>query len=129
MKDYPPNLEFHSERLEPTITYLIGMWYCRSKYNKDKWGHHSAAYVDSMQEWWWGMRKLSSVLVVCPGVTHANVAFSNTMQEVKRMIQSELDITFSFQDGDELNFRSLVKFNLEFPEFEEYHKLAQQADT
>lgn len=100
------------------MTHLIGMWYCRTKYNKETWGPHSAAYVDSMQEWWWGMESLSRLLVVCPGATHAQVAFGNAMQDVKQMIQEELGIKFSFTDKN-LDFRGLVPFELEFREFNE----------
>ena len=60
-------------------------------------------------------------MIACPGACHAQVALSNEMQAIKRAIEGELDIKFSFTDGDSLNFRGLVKFQLEFPEFKEEH--------
>jgi hypothetical protein len=119
MRDLPEELKFHSEPLEPTFTHLIGKWFAQSQYMKETYGAHSAAYVDSLQNWWWGMRALSRVLIACQGATHCQVAHSNEMQAVKRVIERELDIKFSFTDGDSLNFRALVPFELEFPEFKE----------
>lgn len=119
MRELPEDLKFHSEALEPTICHLIGKWYAQSQWMKQTYGPHSAAYVDSMEHWWWGMRSLSSLMIACKDATHASIVLSNHMQDVKRMIEKELDIEFSFLDGDNLNFRSLVKFDLEFPEFKE----------
>lgn len=119
MCDLPKELQFYSEALEPTFAHLIGKWYAQSQWMKKTYGPHSAAYVDSMQSWWWGMRAISRLLIACPGAIHASVALSNHMQDIKRMIEKELDIEFSFLDGDNLNFRGLVKFELEFPEFKE----------
>lgn len=117
MRDLPQELQFRSESLEPTFCHLIGKWFAQSQYMKETYGPHSAAYVDALQNWWWGMQKLSGLLIVCPGAVHAQVALSNEMQAVKQAIERELGIKFSFTDGDSLNFRSLVPFELEFPEF------------
>lgn len=119
MRDLPEDLKFHSEALEPFFVHMIGKWFAQSQYMKKTYGPHSAAYVDSLQSWWWGMRKLSSLLIVCPNATHCQVAHGNELQAVKRAIEDELGIKFSFQDGDSLNFRGLVPFDLEFPEFKE----------
>lgn len=117
MRDLPESLKIHSEEIEPSFCRLIGKWYAQTEYMKKTYGNHSAAYVDAMQNWWWGMRSLSRLMVACPGATHAAIALSNHMQDIKRMIEQELQIKFSFMDGDNLNFRSLVPFELEFPEF------------
>jgi hypothetical protein len=118
MRDLPKDLQFTSEALEPAFTHMIGKWYAQSQWMKKTYGLHSAAYVDSMQNWWWGMRAMSRLMIACPDATHAAVALSNHMQDIKKMIEKELDIEFSFLDGYNLNFRGLVKFDLEFPEFE-----------
>jgi hypothetical protein len=122
MRELPRELQIHSEALEPTFAHLIGKWYAQTQWNKQTYGPHSAAYVDSMQNWWWGMRALSRVMIACPGATHACVALSNEMQMVKGIIERELGIKFSFLDGDTLDFRSLVTFDLEFPEFVGFDK-------
>lgn len=121
MRDLPEELRVQSEALEPTFCHLIGKWFAQSQYMKETYGPHSAAYVDSLQNWWWGMRALSRVMIACPNACHAQVALSNEMQAIKQAIEGELDIKFSFTDGDSLNFRGLVKFHLEFPEFKEEH--------
>jgi hypothetical protein len=54
-----------------------------------------------------------------PIEVHAQVALSNHMLSVKKMIEEELGIKFCFTDGDNVNFRALVKFELEFPEYKE----------
>jgi len=113
MNELPESLKIKSEALEPAFQHLIGHWYAQCEHMKKTYGKDSYAYVDAMQNWWWGMRKISSLLVACPGqAQHAQIAISNHMQDIKRMIERELDIEFSFMDGDDLNFRNLVKIPL-----------------
>ncbi len=118
MRELPKELQISSESLEPTFVHLIGKWYAQSEYMKTTYGSHSAAYVDALQNWWWGMESLSKLLIACQGAIHAHVVLSNEMQAVKRMIEQEIEIKFSFLDKN-LNFRQLVSFELEFPEFKE----------
>lgn len=119
MRNLPEDLKFRSENLEPFFVHTIGKWFAQSQYMKKTYGPHSAAYVDSLENWWWGMRALSRIMIACPDATHCQVAHSNEMQLVKSAIEKELDIEFSFTDGDSVNFRGLVPFDLEFPEFKE----------
>lgn len=115
MRTLPDHLLFRSEQLEPMFVHCVGRWFAQSQYMKETYGPHSAAYVDSLQEWWWGMEKLSSLLIVCQGAVHAQVAHGNEMQAVKAAIERELGIKFSFTDK-QLNFRALVPFDLTFPQ-------------
>jgi hypothetical protein len=118
MRGLPKDLQIRSEELEPTICHLIGKWYAQSQWMKKTYGPHSAAYVDSLNNWWYGMESLSRLMITCRDATHASLGVSNHMQRVKRMIEEELGIKFSFMDKN-LNFRQLVTFELEFPEFKE----------
>lgn len=116
MKDYPQQLQFHSEALEPTFQHLIGKWYARSQHMKQTQGAQSAAYVDSLEEWWWGMKSLSRLMIVCPEATHATIALQNHMHEIKRLIEHEIGIEISFMESDTNapSFRNRVKFDLVF---------------
>jgi hypothetical protein len=114
MNDLPEHLRIKSEALEPVMQHLLGHWFAQCQHFKTTEGPRSAAYVDAMQNWWWGMQKMNSLLVACQGTTHATIAWSNYMRSVKAMIEAELQIKFSFMDGDDLNFRALVPFELEF---------------
>ena len=111
MRELPDELKIPSEAIEPTFAHMIGKWYAQTVYMKTKYGPHSMAYVDSMQNWWWGMESIARLLIACQGAVHAQVVIGNYRRDVKSMIEKELDIKFSFLDKD-VNFRGLVKFEL-----------------
>lgn len=114
MRDFPDEIAVKSEEIEPAFAHMIGRWYAQTQYMKKTWGPRSAAHVDAWQNFWWGMESLSRLMIACQGATHAGIATQNHHLAVKKMIEKELCIEFSFMDKD-VNFRHLVGFALEFP--------------
>ena len=114
MRDFPADIAVRSEAIEPAFAHMIGRWFAQTQYMKKTWGPHSAAHVDAWQNFWWGMESLSKLMIACKGASHAGIATQNHHIDVKRMIEQELGIEFSFMD-ENVNFRRLVKFELTFP--------------
>lgn len=87
-RDVPDKLKIASERIEPTLAYIMGRWWAQAEHMRETYGQGSQEHADALETLWYGLERMSSLVGLCIDTHHAAVAIGNHIRETHKVVEA-----------------------------------------